>query len=145
MTRREIFLNADPYAVSDAIGIQDIEVCGKMTHHRIEEPFEVCKGLKWLAQRKRFGIDEQTAINKILNAYGKFKMTPLQATVEYRGNRATLMTALEALGLTNCPSPDERVQEWLDQPVMTDYGSDASAIAIRIISELLQNKENNRK
>lgn len=136
MTRRNIFLSADPHIVNEAF-------CRQFTYpYRTEQAFDICKGLKFFAKGKRYDEPKEIAIDRIMNSGKNFKFTPKQANVILTGFRGFLKAALEALGFNNALNPDELVNEWLDQ-TESDSSEDANQSAINIISKLIQ-KHNER-
>ncbi|MCM1071436.1 MAG: hypothetical protein NC301_09000 [Bacteroides sp.] len=136
MTRREIFLQADPREVNDAY-------CRRFTYpYRIEGAFNICKGLKFFARGERYDEPWEAAIERIMNSGKKFKFTPKQAHVILTSFRGCLEAALDALGFSNAPNPDELVNEWLNQ-TEPDCSEDANQSAMNIISKLIQ-KHNER-
>lgn len=136
MTRREIFLNADPQTVNDLFCRQSIYP------YRTGQAFYICKGLKFFAQGERYDEPKEIAIERIINSGKKFKPTPKQAHVILTGFRGFLKAALDALGLNNAPIPDELVNEWLDQTA-PDGSENINQHAVNIISKLIQ-KHNER-
>lgn len=101
MTRREIFLQADPHAINDVIGFVEIDWDGSIERFRSERPFYICKGLNWFADGERYDIPKDEVLMQIAEANRKFKLTELQLNFIYQRRHATLGTAIEALGLSN--------------------------------------------
>lgn len=136
MTRRNVFLSADPHIVNEAF-------CRQFTFpYRTEQAFDICKGLKFFAQGQRYDEPEDAAIERIINAGKKFKFTNTQALVILTGFKGFLKAALEVLGFNRQPNPDELVNEWLDQ-TESDCSRDANKLATDIISRIIM--ENLRK
>lgn len=132
MTRREIFLTADPHMVND------LYCCQFLFPYRTGQAFDICKGLKFFAQGKRYDEPKEIAIEKIINSGKKFKLTPTQANVMLTGFRGFFEAALDALGFSNAPNPDKLVNEWLNQ-AMLDCSGDANKLATYIITKLIIN------
>lgn len=132
MTYREIFLHADPHIVNEIFCRQFVPF------YRTEQAFNICKGLKFFAQGERYDEPKEIAIEKIINSGKKFKLTPTQANVMLTGFRGLLGAALDALGFSNAPNPDELVNEWLNQ-AMPDCSGDANKLATYIITKLIIN------
>lgn len=136
MTRREIFLTADPHTVNDLYCRQFVP------YYRTEQAFDICKGFKFFAKGERTDEPEDVAIERIMNSGKKFKFTNKQAHVILTGFRGFLEATLDVLGFSNAPNPDELVNEWLNQ-TDSDCSEDANQSAINIISKLIQ-KHNER-
>ena len=136
MTRRNIFLSADPHIVNETFCRQFVPF------YRTEQAFDICKGLKFFAKGKRYDEPKEISIDRIMNSDKNFKFTPTQANVILTGFRGFLKAALEALGFNNAPNPDELVNEWLDQTESAGI-EDANKLAAYIISKLIQ-KHNER-
>lgn len=136
MTYKDIFLQADPHTVNDLF-------CRKVTYpYRTQQAFDICKGLNFFAQGEMYDEPKEIAIGKIINSGKKFKFTPTQANVMLTGFTGFLEAALDALGFSNAPNPDELVNEWFNQ-TEPDCSKDAKQTAINIISKLIQ-KHNER-
>ena len=136
MTRREIFLKADPHIVNDLY-------CHRFTYpYKIEHAFNICKGLKFFAQGERYDEPKEIAIAKIIDSGDRFKFTPKQVHNILTSFKSFLETAIDVLGFNNAPNPDLSVNEWLDQTVH-DRSHDVNRHAVNIISELIE-KQNKR-
>lgn len=136
MTRREIFLTADPHTVND------LYCCQFLFPYRTEQAFDICKGLKFFAQGERYDEPKEIAIEKIINSGKKFKFTPTQANVMLTSFRGFLEAALDVLGFSNAPNPDELVNEWLNQTA-PDGSDNINQHAVNIVLILIQ-KHNER-
>ena len=131
MTRREIFLKADPHIVNDLY-------CRLFTYpYKIELAFSICKGLKFFAQGERYDEPEEIAIAKIIDSGDRFKFTPKQAHKILTIFKSFLETAIYVLGFNSAPNPDLSVNEWLDQTV-PDSSHDVNRLAVNIISKLIE-------
>lgn len=126
MTRREIFLQADPRAVND--------VTVGLTGHRTEEIFGICKGLQLYARGEMVDTDEDAEIARIRQSGTKFQFTIKQAQVIRTGIKGYLRAALELLNIAESPDRDALVNQWLD----VEYGScsNVNLIANNIITHL---------
>ncbi len=138
MTRREVFLQADPQAIHDMIGFVEVDLGRSVERFRSERPFYICKGLKWFAEGIKYDVPKETVLSQIAETNCKFKFTELQLNSVYQGRQATLCSAIEALGLSNELMVDERINQWLDQTVMSKDGEDVNAVASNIISDLIK-------
>lgn len=134
MTYREIFLQADPHIVNETFCRQFVPF------YRTGQAFDICKGLKFFAQGERYDEPKEIAIEKIINSGKKFKFTPTQANVMLTGFRGLLGAALDALGFSSAPNPDELVNEWLDQTV-PDSSGNVNQHAVNIISKLIKKRD----
>lgn len=139
MTYREIFLQADPHAITDAIGAQDVEIKWLKVLCNTLQAFDICKGLKFLAQGKLLNESAEVALEKTLQA--NTCLTTKQARFLVTGIKGFLGAALEGLGFNQSPKPDELVNEWLDQTV-PDSSDDTNKLATEIISKLITNRLN---
>lgn len=139
MTYRDIFLQADPHAVSDAVGAQEVEFRGRKVRFTTQRAVDICKGLKFYAQGERLEEPEEDAYEKIVKANPR--LTPKQTRVLMTGLRGYLSTAVEAFGFNQAPNPDELVKEWLDQ-TMPDCFKSANQLASEIISKLITDNLN---
>ena len=136
MTYREIFLQADPHIVNETFCRQFVPF------YRTGQAFDICKGLNFFSQGERYDEPKEIAIEKIMDSGKKFKFTPKQANVILTSFRGFLEAALDALGFSNAPNPDETVNEWLNQKA--PYCSDnVNQLAADIISILI--KDNLRR
>ncbi len=126
MTRREIFLQADPRAVND--------VTVGLTGYRTQRTFDICKGLKLFAQGEVYDADEDAEIEKISQSGERFRYTLAQAQMIRTSVKGYLSAALKALGLAESPDRDVLVNQWLD----VEYGScsNVNLIANNIISHI---------
>lgn len=126
MTRREIFLQADPRAVND--------VTVGLAGHRIQRTFDICKGLKLFAQGEVYDANEDAEIEKIRHSGERFRYTLAQAQMIRTSVKGYLSAALKALGLAEFPDRDVLVNQWLD----VEYGScsNVNLIANNIITHL---------
>lgn len=136
MTRREIFLTADPHIVNEIFCRQFVPF------YRTEQAFNICKGLKFFAQGESYDEPKEITIEKIINSGKKFKFTPTQANVMLTGFRGFLEAALDVLGFSNAPNPDELVNEWLNQTA-PDGSDNINQHAVNIVLILIQ-KHNER-
>lgn len=139
MTYRDIFLQADPHAVNDAVGAQEVEFSGRKVHFKTQLAFDICKGLKFYAQSERLDESDEEAIEKIVKENPR--LTPKQAQVLMTGLRGYLSAVCEALGFNQTPNPDKSVNEWLDQTVSEGF-EDANKFATEIISQLITDNLN---
>lgn len=130
MTYREIFLYADPHIVNETFCRQFVPL------YRTEQAFDICKGLKFFAKGEKYEEPTEIAIDRIMNSGKNFKFTPKQANVILTGFRGFLKAALEALGFSNAPNPDELVNEWLDQKA-PDCSDNVNQLAADIITILI--------
>ena len=135
MTYRDIFLQADPCAVNDAIGAQGVEVKGLKVLFNTHQTFDICKGLKFFAQGEIRDESAEEALEKTLKANPR--LTIKQAKVLIAGLKGYLSAACEVLGFNQASNPDEFINEWLDQ-TMTDCSGDANKLAANIISKLIK-------
>lgn len=138
MTYREIFLQADPYAVNEAIGSQEVEFKGRKIRFKTQHAFDICKGLKFFAQGAILDESAEETLAKTLQTNPR--LTTIQARVLITGLKGYLNATCEALGFNQTPNPDKSVNEWLDQSASNGI-EDANKLATNIISELLQNRE----
>lgn len=134
MTYREIFLHADPHIVNETFCRQFVPF------YRTGQAFDICKGLKFFSQGERYDEPKEIAIEKIINSGKKFKFTPTQANVMLTGFRGLLGAALDALGFSSAPNPDELVNEWLDQ-TGPDGSGNVNQHAVNIISKLIKKRD----
>lgn len=144
MTYRDIFLQADPHVVHEAIGTHEVEFRGRKLRLTTEEAFDICKGLKFYARGMRLDVPEEEEVQKILNDdehEPQFKWIRKQAQIFVAAKRGWLCAACEALGFNQAPNPDELVNEWLDQAV-PDNSGDANKLATDIISRLITDNLN---
>ena len=118
MTYRDIFLQADPRAVNDAVGAQEVEFRGRKVRFTTQRAVDIRKGLKFYAQGERLEEPEEDAYEKIVKANPR--LTPKQARVLMIGLRGYLRAACEALNIDLANNPDELVNEWLDQTFKTN-------------------------
>lgn len=140
MTYRDIFLQADPRAVNDAVGAQEVEFRGRKVRFTTHQAFDICKGLKYYAKGERLDESDEEAIEKIVKANPR--LTPKLVQVLMTGLRGYLSAVCEALGFNRLPNPDELVNEWLDQTEPNGI-EDANKLATDIISRIIM--ENLRK
>ena len=133
MTYREIFLQADPHIVNETFCRQFVPF------YRTGQAFDICKGLKFFSQGERYDKPKEIAIEKIIDSGKKFKFTSKQANVILTGFRGFLEAALDALGFSNAPNPDELVNEWFDQKA-PDCTENVNQLAADIISILITDK-----
>lgn len=134
MTYREIFLQADPHIVNETFCRQFVPF------YRTGQAFDICKGLKFFSQGERYDEPKEIAIEKIINSGKKFKFTPTQANVMLTGFRGLLGAALDALGFSSAPNPDELVNEWLNQ-TGPDGSGNVNQHAVNIISKLIKKRD----
>lgn len=137
MTYREIFLQADPHVVHDALGTIEVEILGRKDHFITQGAFDICKGLRLYAQGEALKVSDEEWIQKILNDDNpQFKYTPKQAGILVRGLKGYLSAACEALGFNNTSNPDELVNEWLNNTT-TSPTPNINQLAATIISYLI--------
>ena len=133
MTRREIFLKADPHMVNDLYSRLFTN------SYKIEEAFDICKGLKFFARGERYDEPEEITIDKIMNSGTRFKYTPMQVHFTFTRFRGFLDTAIDALEFNKAPNIDESVNKWLDQTA-PESNNDANRLAVDIISKLIKKR-----
>lgn len=139
MTYREIFLQADPQAINDAIGAQEMEFRGRKVRYKTQQGFDICKGFKFYAQGMRLDVSKEEEVQKILNddeCEPQFKWTRKQAQVFVTAKRGWLSTACEVLGFNQASNPDESVNEWLNR-TSTVVSDNVNQLAANIISILI--------
>lgn len=139
MTYRDIFLQADPRAVNDTVGAQEVEFRGRKVRFTTQQAFDICKGLKYYAKGERLDESDEEAIEKIVK--DNPRLTIKQARVLITGLKGYLIVACEALGFKHDPNPDKSVNEWLDQTVPKGF-EDANKFATEIISQLITDNLN---
>lgn len=141
MTRREIFLQVDPYAIHDMIGFVEIDWNGTLERFRSERPFDVCQGLKWFASGIKHDVPKDIVIAQIISQNSKFEFPEWQLDAIYKNREGTLGAAIEALGLLNLPKVDDNINQWLDQTIPYGNGTDINFIAADIISNLINGQK----
>lgn len=141
MTRREIFLLADPHVVYDRIGFEEIDMDGHIERFPFKRPFYICKGLNWFANGELYDIPKKVVLDQIIKSNSKFQFAELQLKSLYQNREATLYAAVEALGLSNRPKVDDSINQWLDHVVSFKNDDDINSMAASIISGLIKKQE----
>lgn len=139
MTYREIFLHADPRAVNDVVGAQEVKFRGRKVRLKTQLAFDICKGFKFYAHGERLDESEEEAFEKIVKANPR--LTPKQARVLKTGLRGYLSAACEALDIVHANNSDKLVNEWLNQPA-PDESDGVNRLAANIISKLITENQN---
>ncbi len=140
MTRREVFLQANPHVIYDRIGFMEIDWDGHIERFPFKRPFYICKGLNCFANGELYDTQKEVVLDKIIKDNSKFQFTELQLNSLYLSRLGTLFATVEALGLSNLPKVDEYVTQWLDQEMNFEDGDDINSIAADIISDLIKSQ-----
>lgn len=140
MTYRDVFSQANPHAVHEALGWTEVEWDGELVRFRSERAFEVCKGLRLFADGYKYEVDEATEKEQIRRRNPNPHLSAIHVQVIYNSLRSKAGAAIEALGIIGESNIDSQVQAWLDQDVSEHKDTKADEIAITILTELLKDK-----
>lgn len=142
MTRRDVFLSADPHAIHEKIGFVEIDWDGKIERFTSKRPFDICRSLNWFAHGELYDLPKEVVLEKIIKENSTFKFTEWQLNSVYQNRQGILYAAVAALGLSNEPKVDESIKRWLDESVpFDDDSSDINSAAVSIISELIKSQK----
>ncbi len=141
MTRREVFLQADPHVIHEKIGFVEIDWDGKIERFSSKRPFHICRSLNWFAHGELYDLPKEVVLEKIIKENSTFKFTEWQLNSVYQNREGILYAAVKALGLSNEPKVDELINRWLDESVSIFDDSDINSTAANIISELIKNQK----